>query len=131
MVGPRCKPLSTRSRWRAKRYFLTPLRRARNAEYYSFAMITMAAAYNRTINSSRLVSASWTSSRLCSLRDHDPGGRVVARSFPAADFAIDPCADQTCGRRRAQKQMIDAQAGITDKGISEVIPKSVDALIRM
>jgi hypothetical protein len=50
----------------------------------------------------------WTSLRLCSVRDHDPGGPVVARSFPAADFAIDACADQTGGRRRAQKQMIDA-----------------------
>ena len=33
---------------------------------------------------------------------------MVARSFPAADFAIDAGADQTCGHRRTQKQMIDA-----------------------
>lgn len=41
-----------------ERYFLPPLRRARNSEYYSIAMITMAAAYNRTINSNRTL---WTS----------------------------------------------------------------------
>src|SRR5229473_7575900 len=72
-----------------------------------------------------------TSLRLCSVRDYDPGGPVVARSFPAADFAIDACADQTCLRRRAQKQMIDAQAGIAHESIPEVVPKSKDALIRM
>jgi hypothetical protein len=32
---------------------LPPLRRGRNSEYYSIAMITMAAAYNLTINSNR------------------------------------------------------------------------------
>ena len=55
---------------------------------------------------------------------------MLARSFPAADLAIDARADQTC-RRRAEKQMIDAWAGIAHPGISEVIPKGVDALIRM
>src|ERR1700730_1455315 len=49
----------------------------------------------------------WASLSLCFVCDHDPGGPVVARSFPAADLAIDACTDQTCGRRRAQKQMID------------------------
>jgi hypothetical protein len=32
---------------------LPPLQRGRNSEYYSIAMITMAAAYNLTINSDR------------------------------------------------------------------------------
>ncbi len=56
---------------------------------------------------------------------------MVARSFPSADFAIDVSADQTCTRRRAQKQMIDAQAGIAHKVISEVIPKGGDVLAWM
>src|SRR5713226_5457660 len=57
------------------------------------------------LETSRLVPAPWTSLRLCSVRDHDPGGRVVARFSPAADFAIDACADQMRGRGLAQKQM--------------------------
>jgi hypothetical protein len=60
------------------------------------------------LESLRLVPAPWTSLRLCSVGYHDPGGSVVTRSFPAADFAIDARADQTCGRRWAQKQMIYA-----------------------
>src|SRR5271170_2626899 len=79
----------------------------------------------------RPVSAPWALLGLGWLRDHDPGGPVVAGSFPAADFAIDACAEQACGRRRAQKQVIDAQAGISHPGISEVIPEGVDAIIWM
>src|SRR3984957_11730120 len=70
-------------------------------------------------------------SKSCSVRDLDPGGRMVARFFPAADFAIDACADQTRRCRRTQQQMFDAQARIARIIISEVIPKSVDALIWM
>jgi transposase InsO family protein len=50
---PRCRPSLTRFRWPKRKYFLPPLRRGRNSEYYSIATITMTAAYNRTINSNR------------------------------------------------------------------------------
>jgi hypothetical protein len=49
----RCRPSSTRFRWPKRKYFPPPLRRGRNSEYYSIAMSTMAAGYNRTINSNR------------------------------------------------------------------------------
>jgi hypothetical protein len=34
-------------------------------------------------------------------RDFYPGGRVIDGLFPAADFAIDTCADETPGDRGA------------------------------
>ncbi len=56
---------------------------------------------------------------------------MIARLLPAADLAIDARAHEALGDRWAEKQMIDAQSGIALPGISEVIPKGVDALVRM
>ena len=56
---------------------------------------------------------------------------MVARLFPAADFAIDVCADEPRSDRRTEQQMIDPQARVTHPGISEVIPESIDALVWM
>ena len=46
--------------------------------------------------------------RKLALRDFHPSGRVIARLFPAADFAIDARGDEARGYRRTQQQMIDA-----------------------
>ena len=39
--------------------------------------------------------------------DHRPGGRMVARLLPAADFTIDPGLDEACRGGGTQEQMID------------------------
>src|SRR5579862_2335458 len=60
-----------------------------------------------------------------------PGRRMIAGFFPAANFTIDACADESRRCRWTQQQMIDTQARIARIVVSEIVPKGVDALLRM
>jgi exonuclease III len=54
---------------------------------------------------------------------------VVARAFPAADFAIEACTEQMCGRRRAQadaKELIVTEEPVVPAGDYNVIPTEID-----
>src|SRR5689334_2272667 len=73
-----------------------------------------------------LACASWRS-----VREFNPDRRVVARLLPAARGAIDAGALETRGERRAEQQVIDAQASVARVGVPEIVPERVDALAGM
>ena len=56
---------------------------------------------------------------------------MVAGLLPAAHLAVDLGVDQPLGQRRAQQEVIDAQAGIARIGIPEIVEEGVDRLVRM
>src|SRR3954465_11885060 len=82
---------------------------------------------DRTVDASQLDGAARDALRP---RHRVRSRRARADSFsPAPHLAIDPGVDETMRDRRAEKQVVDAQSGVARPGISDVVPKGVDALV--
>jgi hypothetical protein len=56
---------------------------------------------------------------------------MIAGSFPAPDMPVYPRRCKPGRKRRAEQQMVDAQAGIPRTGVPEVILKRVDTFIQV
>ena len=50
-------------------------------------------------------------------------------ALPAAHLTIHAGSDEPTRDRRAEQQMVDAQAGVADPCVPEVVPKGVDAFV--
>ena len=62
---------------------------------------------------------------------HDPSGRVIARTFEPPHLAVDAGVNQALCGFGIQQQMIDAKSGIAFPAVSFVIPERVHRRIRM
>ena len=56
---------------------------------------------------------------------------MIARLFPAAKRLVDLGVDQPVGRRRAQQQMVDAEARVARPGTGLIVPIGPHAPGRM
>src|SRR6516164_6766995 len=67
---------------------------------------------------------------LCFLKP-DPGRRMVAGAFFAADRAVDARTVQACRQLWAEQQMVEAKPGVTFEAVTHIVPEGVDALVRV
>src|ERR1700736_4663784 len=61
----------------------------------------------------------------------NPNRSMVARFLPAAHVPIDSGGPQASRNEGIEKEVIDAQTRIASVRVTEVVPESVDAFVRM